>query len=201
MYGRKRSDFQVELFEIDGKRHIVSRIPGPSDFWADATPENRFRSTVLIIFFCLGILVMDSFSLHWGGVASEAQLLKGTLATEAEKTGPNRHYWGEAWTLTRTEVARRDPRVRAMDVNMETHPERNRIKYGNPHNSTNGYIGNGRYEWCFFYFAPGQGQTKFIYGTAIVRLDQQKQLGLFVRQEWIVEDYKITYSEIRKRCS
>ncbi len=199
MYGRKRSDFQVELFEIDGKRHIVSRIPGPSDFWADATPENRFRSTVLIIFFCLGILVMDSFSLHWGGVASEAQLLKGTLATEAEKTGPNRHYWGEAWSIARTEVAKRDPRVMPMDVYLETHPERNRKLFGYPQNSTNGYIGNGKYEWCFFYFVSKQGQTETIYGKAILRLDQKKALGLLVQQEWVMDDYRITHSEIRKR--
>ena len=199
MYGRKRSELQVELFEIDGKRHLITRIPGPSDFWADATPEIRFRSTIIIIVICIGVLLMDTFNLNWGGVASEAQLMKGTLATEAEKTGPNRHYWGEAWMFARTEVAKRDPRVRAMDVNMETHPERNRKLYGNFQNSPNSYIGNGRYQWCFFYFVSGKGQTEFIYGTAVIRLDQQKQLGLFVQQEWIVDGFKITHSEIRKR--
>lgn len=199
MYGRKRSELQVDLYEIDGKRHVITRVPGPSDIWADSTPEIRFRSTIIIILLCIGILLMDTLNLQWGGIASEAQLIKGNLATESEKTGPNRQYWNEAWAFVRVEAVRRDPRVKLMDVEMEIPPERYGKKYGYPAYLKNDYIGNGRYSWCFYYLIQGQGQTEFVYGTAIVRLDQQKQLGVFVQQEWIVDDYRITHSEIRKK--
>ena len=198
MYGRKRSDFQVHVIEVDDKRHVVSRIPGPSDFWADASPEVRFKTAVIIVIICIFGLIMDYFSLHWGGVASEAQLNKGNLATESEITGPSRNYWYDGWLLSREEVAKRDPRIKPMDVMMETHPERSVKLYGNSHKLGNQYIGNGRFHYCVYYLIQERGQTEFVYGTIILRLDQRKQLGLFVRQQWIVDDFKITYSEVRK---
>ena len=194
----KRSDFQVHVIEIDGKRHVVSRIPGPSDFWADATPEVRFKSAIIIVIICIFGLIMDTFHLQWGGIASEAQLSKGNLATEIEMTGPSRNYWYDAWLFTREEVAKRDPRVKPMDVKMETHPERRVKFYGSGHKLGNQYIGNGRFHYCVYYLIQDRGQTEFVYGTVILRLDQRKQLGLFVQQKWIVDDFKITYSEIRK---
>ena len=198
MYGRKRSDFQVNIIEIDDKRHVVSRIPGPSDFWADASPEVKFKTTIIIVILCIFVLIMDYFHLNWGGVASEAQLLKGNLATESEITGPSRNYWYEAWLLSREEVAKRDPRIKPMDVKMETHPERRLKFYGNAHKLGNQYIGNGRFHYCIYYLIQERGQTELVYGTIILRLDQKKQLGLFVRQQWIVDDFRITHSETRK---
>ena len=198
MYGRKRSDFQVHVIEVDDKRHVVSRIPGPSDFWADASPEVKFKTTIIIVILCIFVLIMDYFHLNWGGVASEAQLLKGNLATESEITGPSRNYWYEAWLLSREEVAKRDPRIKPMDVKMETHPERRLKFYGNAHKLGNQYIGNGRYNFCVYYLIQERWQTELVYGTIILRLDQRKQLGLFVQQKWIVDDFRITHSEIRK---
>lgn len=109
----------VHIIEVDDKRHVVSRIPGPSDFWADASPEVRFKSAIIIVILCIFALIMDYFSLHWGGVASEAQLMKGNLATESEMTGPRRNYWYDGWLYTRDEVAKRDTRIKPMDVKME----------------------------------------------------------------------------------
>ena len=198
MYGRKRSDFQVNVIEIDGKRHVVSRIPGPSDFWADATPEVRFKSTIIIVILCIGVLIMDYFHLNWGGIASEAQLMNRNLAVESEKTGPSRDYWYDAWLFTREEVAKRDPRVKPMDVKMENTPERYKKFFGNLPYRGNQYSGGGRFHYCFSYIILGSDHTEFVYGTVILRLDQKKQLGLFVQQKWIVDDFKITYSEVRK---
>ena len=198
MYGRKRSDFQVNIIEIDDKRHIVSRIPGPSDFWADATPDVRFKSTIIIVIICIFGLIMDYFSLHWGGVASEAQLMNRNLAVESEKTGPSRDYWYDAWLFTREEVAKREPRIKPMDVKMETHPEQRLKFYGSGHKLGNQYLGNGKFHYCFFYIILGSDHTEFVYGTIILRLDQKKQLGLFVQQKWIVDDFKITHSQVRK---
>ena len=198
MYGRKRSDFQVHVIEVDGKRHVVSRIPGPSDFWADATPDVRFKSTIIIVIICIFGLIMDYFSLHWGGVASEAQLMNRNLAVESEKTGPSRDYWYDAWLFTREEVAKREPRIKPMDVKMENTPDRYKRFYGNLPHKANQYVGGGRFHYCFSYIILGSDHTEFVYGTVILRLDQRKQLGLFVRQQWIVDDYRITYSEVRK---
>ena len=198
MYGRKRSDFQVNIIEIDDKRHIVSRIPGPSDFWADASPEVRFKSTIIIVIICIGVLIMDYFHLQWGGVASEAQLMNRNLAVESEKTGPSRDYWYEGWLYIREEVAKRDPRIKPMDVKMENTPERYKKFFGNLPYKANRYIGGGRFHYCFSYIILGSDHTEFVYGTVILRLDQRKQLGLFVQQKWIVDDFKITYSEVRK---
>ena len=198
MYGRKRSDFQVHVIEIDGKRHVVSRIPGPSDFWADATPEVRFKTTVIVVILCVFVLIMDYFHLNWGGIASEAQLSKGNLAAESEITGPSRNYWYDAWLLTREEVAKRDPRVKPMDVKMENTPERYKRFYGNLPYRGNQYIGDGRFFYCFSYIILGSDHTEFVYGTIILKLDQKKQLGMFVQQRWVVEDYRVTYSEVRK---
>ena len=198
MYGRKRSDFQVNVIEIDGKRHVVSRIPGPSDFWADATPEVRFKSTIIIVILCIGVLIMDYFHLNWGGIASEAQLMNRNLAVESEKTGPSRDYWYDACLFTREEVAKRDPRVKPMDVKMENTPERYKKFFGNLPYRGNQYIGDGKFFYCFSYIILGSDHTEFVYGTVILRLDQKKQLGLFVQQKWIVDDFKITYSEVRK---
>ena len=198
MYGRKRSDFQVNIIEIDDKRHVVSRIPGPSDFWADASPEVRFKTAIIIVIICILGLIMDYFSLHWGGVASEAQLLKGNLATEIEITGPSRNYWYDGWLLSREEVAKRDPRIKPMDAKMENTPERYKRFYGNLPHKANQYVGSGRFFYCFSYIILGSDHTEFVYGTAILRLDQKQQLGLFVQQKWIVDDFKITYSEVRK---
>ena len=198
MYGRKRSDFQVHVIEVDGKRHVVSRIPGPSDFWADATPDVRFKSTIIIVIICIFGLIMDYFSLHWGGVASEAQLMNRNLAVESEKTGPSRDYWYDAWLFTREEVAKRDPRIKPMDVRMENTPERYKKFFGNIPYKANQYVGSGRFFYSFSYIILGSDHTEFIYGTIILKLDQKKQLGLFVQQRWGVEDYRITYSEVRK---
>ena len=198
MYGRKRSDFQVHVIEVDDKRHVVSRIPGPSDFWADASPEVRFKTAIIIVIICILGLIMDYFSLHWGGVASEAQLLKGNLATEIEITGPSRNYWYDGWLLSREEVAKRDPRIKPMDAKMENTPERYKRFYGNLPYRGNQYIGDGKFFYCFSYIILGSDHTEFVYGTIIVRLDQRKQLGLFVQQKWIVDDFRITHSEIRK---
>ena len=198
MYGRKRSDFQVHVIEVDDKRHVVSRIPGPSDFWADASPEVKFKTTIIIVILCIFGLIMDYFHLNWGGVASEAQLLKGNLATESEITGPSRNYWYEAWLLSREEVAKRDPRIKPMDVRMENTPERYKKFFGNIPYKANQYVGSGRFFYCFSYIILGSDHTEFIYGTIILKLDQKKQLGLFVQQRWGVEDYRITYSEVRK---
>ena len=198
MYGRKRSDFQVNIIEIDDKRHVVSRIPGPSDFWADASPEVKFKTTIIIVILCIFVLIMDYFHLNWGGVASEAQLLKGNLATESEITGPSRNYWYEAWLLSREEVAKRDPRIKPMDIRMENTPERYKKFFGNIPYKAYQYVGSGRFFYCFSYIILGSDHTEFIYGTIILKLDQKKQLGLFVQQRWGVEDYRITYSEVRK---
>ena len=198
MYGRKRSDFQVHVIEVDDKRHVVSRIPGPSDFWEDASPEVKFKTTIIIVILCIFGLIMDYFHLNWGGVASEAQLLKGNLATESEITGPSRNYWYEAWLLSREEVAKRDPRIKPMDVRMENTPERYKKFFGNIPYKANQYVGSGRFFYCFSYIILGSDHTEFIYGTIILKLDQKKQLGLFVQQRWGVEDYRITYSEVRK---
>ena len=198
MYGRKRSDFQVHVIEVDDKRHVVSRIPGPSDFWADASPEVRFKTAVIIVIICIFGLIMDYFSLHWGGVASEAQLMNRNLAVESEKTGPSRDYWYDAWLFTREEVAKRDPRIKPMDVRMENTPERYKKFFGNIPYKANQYVGSGRFFYCFSYIILGSDHTEFIYGTIILKLDQKKQLGLFVQQRWGVEDYRITYSEVRK---
>ena len=198
MYGRKRSDFQVHVIEVDGKRHVVSRIPGPSDFWADASPEVRFKTAIIVVIICIFGLIMDYFSLHWGGVASEAQLMNRNLAVESEKTGPSRDYWYDAWLFSRDEVAKRDPRIKPMDVKMENTPERHKKFFGNIPYRGNQYVGDGRFFYCFSYIILGSDHTEFVYGTVILRLDQRKQLGLFVRQQWIVDDYRITHSEIRK---
>ena len=198
MYDRKRSELQVHVIEVDDKRHVVSRIPGPSDFWADASPEVRFKTAIIIVILCIGVLIMDYFHLQWGGVASEAQLLKGNLATESEITGPSRNYWYDGWLLSREEVAKRDPRIKPMDVKMENTPERYKKFFGNIPYKANQYIGGGRFYFCYSYLILGSNHTEFIYGTVILRLDQKQQLGLFVQQRWVVEDYKKTYSEVRK---
>jgi hypothetical protein len=142
---------------------------------------------------------MDTFNLNWGGIASEAQLIKGNLATGSEITGPNRQYWNEAWMFARTEAARRDPRVKHTDVEMETHPEKRVKFYGSGHKLGNQYIGNGRYHYCIYYLIQERGQAEFVYGTAVVRIEQKKKLGVFVRQEWIMDEFKITHSDIRKQ--
>ena len=198
MYGRKRSDFQVHVIEVDDKRHVVSRIPGPSDFWADASPDVRFKTAIIIVILCIFVLIMDYFHLNWGGVASEAQLLKGNFATEIEQTGPSRNYWYDGWLLSRDEVAKRDPRIKPMDVKIENTPERHKKFFGNIPFKANQYIGGGCFYFFYSYIILGSDHTEFIYGTIILRLDQRKQLGLFVQQKWIVDDFRITYSEVRK---
>ena len=198
MYGRKRSDFQVNIIEIDDKRHVVSRIPGPSDFWADASPDVRFKTAIIIAIICIFGLIMDTFHLQWGGIASEAQLSKGNLATEIEMTGPSRNYWYDGWLFIREDVAKRDPRIKPMDVKMENTPERYKKFFGNIPYRGNQYVGDGRFFYCFSYIILGSDHTEFVYGTIILRLHQRKQLGLFVQQKWIVDDFRITHSEIRK---
>lgn len=50
MYGRKRSDFQVHVIEVDDKRHVV-RVAYLVllIFWADASPEVRFKTAIIIV--------------------------------------------------------------------------------------------------------------------------------------------------------
>jgi hypothetical protein len=82
---------------------------------------------------------------------------------------------------------------------METHPEKRVKFYGSGHKLGNQYIGNGRYHYCIYYLIQERGQAEFVYGTAVVRIEQKKKLGVFVRQEWIMDEFKITHSDIRKQ--
>lgn len=153
---RKRSEFRTELLEINGKRVVVSRFPGPSDNWADATPAEKIFIVIFVIVLSLISGVMKHYDLHVGGIASEQQLRLGSLAVEAEQTGPQRNYSLEAFDVIRDEAARQDPRIKAVDVQEESTPERYPTFYPGIRDTRIGFIDGGKFQ-LFFHICLAMG--------------------------------------------
>lgn len=194
MNSKGDSGYRQDLYLINNsERIIIERLPGPLEQFSAASPAAK---TVIILFAIVAAIVigfMDYFNLHFGGAASEQQLAFGRMAAETDKTGPQIDYWTESFNIIQSEAARRDNRVRSVDVKQIATPERYERWYGSVVDKRNGYIGNGRFQWFFNYLLPiGGGKYETVCGYGIARL-QQKQFGVFVQQKWIVEEYRITY--------
>jgi hypothetical protein len=136
---------------------------------------------------------MNYFGLSYGGIASEDQLRKGIIATDEQKTGPDFNYLAEAFDAIRAEAVRRDARARKNDILMESMPERYKMWYRGAADYRVGYIDNSRYQLFFSYkIWLSNGKSERIAGYGTVRLEQST-VGMFVRQKWTVEEFRITY--------
>lgn len=188
---RKRSHLQTDWYFVNGKSLLIQRIPGPSDFWADATSAGKVFTIIFIVAFTLIYSVMEHYDLHIGGIASEQQLRLGNFATEAEQTGPRQKYSLEAVDVVKAEAVRQDPRIKAVDVQEELTPERYPTFYPGIRDTRRGYIGNGQFQFCFSYITRTGSKYERVSGSAIVRLTQDK-VWFMVRQRFIIDEYRIT---------
>ena len=194
---RKRSHLQTDLYEVNGKRILVQRIPGISDFWADATPAQSVIMIIVIVVIILVGSVMNYFDLLFGGVASESQL-KSSLSQKSEQTGPNLNYGLEAQHIIQNEAVKRDSRVKEIgNVNIETTPERYQSNYRGITDRRVGYIGQGQYQVFFWYIIRENHKSTMVYGYGLTRINQSSVALLpMVKQIWSVVDFRITNTNI-----
>jgi len=198
IYGRKRSEFRADFYEINGKRVLVQRIPGPSDFWHDATPAQQFWTVIIIAVIIIGYSIMNCFDLSFGtSIASEEQLRWGMSANMEARTGPHKDYFGEATDLVKSEALKREARLNNTDqIVTEWHPEYYPSKYSQMPNVRAGYVGNNRFYSCFYYVVRNGSKQERLYGYGIVKLYQSSTpVGYFVKQVWTIEELKIVYRE------
>ena len=184
------------MFDIDGKRVVISCIPGPSDFWHDATPVQQFWMVILMVFIILGYCIMNHFDLSFGkSIASEEQLRWGMSAEPEARTGPNKDYFGEATDLVKSEALKRDARLKnANQIMSEWHPEYYPSIYSRMPKVRAGYVGKNRFYSCFTYVVKNGNKQERLYGYGIVKLYQSSiPFGYFVKQVWTVEELKIVY--------
>lgn len=182
------------MYEINGKRVLVQRVPGISDIFSNFSPKTQQRIIVAICILFIISCVMDHFNLRLGGIASEEQLRYGTFAQNDSMTGPNINYSLEAQNIVRAEAMKRDLRIKGKwDVNIAIAPERYPTLYAGVVDRRNGYIGQGRYQVLFWYIVrDSAGKSVIHYGYGRVRLVQEPLL-FFVKQVWVLEDFKITH--------
>ena len=186
--------YQQDAYLINSsERIVIERLPGPLEQFSAASPAAK---TLIILFVILSVAIssiMDFFNLRYGGVASEQQLALGKMVKAADITGPEINYWGGSFEIIQSEAARRDNRIRSVDVTQMTVPERYAKWYGTVADKRSGYVGNGRFQWFFNYLVPtSNGKYETVYGYGIVRLVQQP-MGIFVQQRWVIEKIEITY--------
>ena len=181
------------MYEINGKRFVVSRFPGPSDVWHDATPAGKFWTVIIIVVIILVYGIMEHFNLKFGGVASETQMKIGSLAPVETQTGPNINYGLESWDIVRTEAARLDSRIRKENVQQETTPVRYPTFYPNLRDMRSGYLvgSGGQFQWFFSYLVRNGNKYERISGFSVVNLIQEP-VGFMVRQKWEIKQFVIS---------
>lgn len=191
---RKRSHLQTDLYDINGKRVLVQRIPGLSDFWADASPAGKVFTVILIAVIILVYGIMEHFDLKFGSsVASETQMKLGSFAPVEMQTGPKINYWAESWEMVRTEAARLDTRIRKEDVRQETSPAQYPMFYPNLRDTRSGYLSGsgGQFQWFFSYLVRNGKHYERISGFSVVYLIQEP-VGFMVRQKWEIKQFVIS---------